>query len=119
MAQQKEKFYQTPVDRTPYGACAAVGVIGIAVFILASIGLVRAGGWIQRTWHPLTFSTPTIQASNPFSGAEAQLQNLKDTAKDAASTELQKQQDTVKKEAANAARNEAQSQIDNLKDNLP
>jgi hypothetical protein len=117
---KKERFYQGPVDRTPYGSCAVVAIIAGIFFLGLATELVRAGGTIQH-WlakqHPST--TVSLPTENPFSSAQQQLDSIQQKASDQVQEKIDQQKAEAEAQAKAAAQQEVKQQIDTLKDQLP
>lgn len=124
-----KRFIETPIDQTPYGACAVVAVIALLILALGTWAAWVSGGYLKRTfWPHWSTSRATTernpQATNdPFEAAQNQLDALKNEAKAAiqqeAEAQAQQAAEAAKDAAAEALKNEAQNQLDNFRQNLP
>lgn len=121
----KEHFYQTPVDRTPYGSCAVVGVVALLFFLSGAFLLIKAGGAIQRTtWPQWSLGGSEKDGAlpstdDPFAGTQAELEKIRGNVTNTIQQEIDEQKAAAKVQAEEAVKKEAQKQVDTLKDQLP
>lgn len=122
---KKERFVNTPIDRTPYAGCAWVALISGALFLVGVAALWSLGSYVQhRTWHASFGSLPSLPSSDQSLGDQVEQAATKSQAalKQAADDQKQKAEDAAKAEAKKQAEAQVdaatQSATDNIKSYL-
>jgi hypothetical protein len=116
MDQEKQAFYDQPVDHTPYGAFVWVISLAVIFVIIGSMGLWKAGSWYKGKRFlqdsNRTGATDALfeQGSTALDQAQAAAQAAADKAandaKAKATQALLEQRDAAIKTAADAAQEE-------------
>jgi len=100
---KKTSFYEQPLDRTPYSACAWVGLITAATFIAGTWGLLHLIKLIPQ--HISLPATPTLQADITAPNVGDKVQQ-----------EIDKQKAAAASAAADAAKKAAEQAVQNQVD---
>jgi ABC-type transport system involved in cytochrome bd biosynthesis fused ATPase/permease subunit len=111
---KKKTFYEQPVDRTPYGACAGVATSVVVLFGLGAWGIWHLATIVKHSSLSLSLpaihsqSTPDIRAA-----ADVQTENIQQQINKAVQSQSQKAVDAAteaaKQEVVNQAKSAAQS----------
>ena len=96
-------FFTSPVDRTPYGACAAVVVIALAVFTVGAFGLLRLSSWARQQKIPVFNLHGTLPSQD---NSQQLIDQIQQSVQNSADQEKQKAQDA----AAKAVKQEVQQE---------
>ena len=116
-----EDLFEQPVDRTPYGACAFVAVIVLAVFLIGAQLLWTAGSWVKRRDWSLSlpgFALPSASLPNA-KDVGSQVQNtINNAASSAAKSAADAATQAAKDEAAKQAQAAQQSLQSTLQNNF-
>lgn len=117
MADEEEIFPEAPIDRTPYGACWAVGIIVVLVFILSVNILWRAGTYFKQHrdgyWKSVTdfFHRSGNNIQNGVNKSASDLQNAASNKAKEAGDNLKNQAEQKASEAGQAAASTVQNQV--------
>jgi|GEM_PF-4819531 len=118
-----QPFYETPVDRTPYGACALVTILALVVFVLGAFIFIRLGSIFQHflVEHgdiSLSSNVNILPTTDPFSSAQQELDSIEQTAQTAAKQAVQAQATAAANQLQNAAQASVEKNVDNLKNGI-
>lgn len=110
---QKKAFYDQPVDRTPYGACAWVALAILAVLVAGVLGVWKVGGMVKHSSFGLAKPNINTQAAGDAvrNAADIQSQSLQQQLQD----EITQQKDAATKAAEQAVKDQAQQAVDSQK----